>query len=774
MTVREHEQRGTMDRIESLPTDHVRSIEAERTYVHGLYERLDELRAEKETQLAKVRKAGSVGTMQNATERDAFATMYEDRLAQLNAVEDRLVFGRLDFDPKDDGATPDPRYIGRIGLTSEDQTRLMVDWRAPESSAFYQATAFERRNVRRRRHLILKGRDVIGVEDDVLDSSLLADGESLQGGGALLAAVSQRRTGRMADIVATIQSEQDRIIRSPQQGVLVVQGGPGTGKTAVALHRAAYLLYEHRERLKSAGVLLVGPSASFMTYIERVLPSLGETGVVMASVGRLMPGIKAIPEKDRLTARVKGRLEMVDFVANAVAERQRTFPSARFVKVEGTTLKISPKLVKRARDKARATGKPHNQARETFVKIMVRELADQLKDKLEKSSGGGNNVDRSYLTEDVRASRDVRIALNLCWMPLTPEKLLSDIYANPERLAWAAPFLKKKERAALYRERGSAWTEADVPLLDEAAELLGEYDSSNGRQKANQESDDARDLANAEQALRNVDAMLAEYGIDGVLSAEELAAFNQVSETSFTAAERASMDRTWAYGHVVVDEAQELSPMQWRLLMRRCPMKSFTIVGDIAQASSASASKSWSQALEPFVEDRFRLEELTVNYRTPKQIAKSATRMARAAGLSVSAPEAVRKGDWPPIITRASEGELMATLREALPVEVELAEGGMVAIIAPQQLLRETRTVAAELFGARVGTGSGALDQDIVVTSTSDAKGLEYDIVIILEPAAIVEESGGSVGSLYVAMTRPTQRLRILAEQEIPAGIVKE
>ena len=205
-----------MDRTENLPTDHVRSIEAERSYVHGLYERLDELRAEKADQLAKVRKAGAVGTMQNATERDAFATMYEDRLAQLNAVEDRLVFGRLDFDIKDDGAAPDPRYIGRIGLTSEDQTRLMVDWRAPEASAFYQATAFDRRGVRRRRHLILKQRDVIGVEDDVLDTSLLADGEVLQGGGALLAAVTQRRTGRMADIVATIQAEQDRIIRSPQ------------------------------------------------------------------------------------------------------------------------------------------------------------------------------------------------------------------------------------------------------------------------------------------------------------------------------------------------------------------------------------------------------------------------------------------------------------------------------------------------------------------------------------------------------------------------------
>ena len=260
----------------------------ERDYVAGLYARLEELRAEKRTQLAQVRRAGAVGTMQNVSERDAFAALYEDRLAQLDAVDDRLVFGRLDLD------SGEAQYIGRIGLTTDDLQRLMVDWRAPEAGHFYQATAFDRQGVRRRRHLILQGREVKAIEDDVLDADMLADNASLQGEGALLAALDSKRTGRMSDIVGTIQSEQDRIIRSSISGALVVQGGPGTGKTAVALHRAAYLLYTHRERLKTAGVLLVGPSSSFMKYIERVLPSLGETGVVMASVGRLMPGINAV------------------------------------------------------------------------------------------------------------------------------------------------------------------------------------------------------------------------------------------------------------------------------------------------------------------------------------------------------------------------------------------------------------------------------------------------------------------------------------------------
>lgn len=239
----------------------------ERSYVDGLYGRLDELRAEKVEQLAEVRQAKSMGTHQNRSERDAFATLYENRLAQLNAVDDRLVFGRLDLD---DGQA---RYIGRIGLLSQDLRQLLIDWRAPEAGTFYQATAFERMGVRRRRHLLLKGRTVKAIEDDVLDHTMLVHGEHVQGEGALLAALNSKRTGRMSDIVGTIQAEQDRIIRSPLSGALVVQGGPGTGKTAVALHRAAYLLYTHRERLQSSGVLLVGPSNAFMKYIERVLPS---------------------------------------------------------------------------------------------------------------------------------------------------------------------------------------------------------------------------------------------------------------------------------------------------------------------------------------------------------------------------------------------------------------------------------------------------------------------------------------------------------------------
>jgi DNA helicase IV len=740
-------------------------LENEREYVAGLYRRLDELRAEKQEQLAKVRRGGAVGSMQNMSERDAFASMYEDRLAQLNAVDDRLVFGRLDLD------SGEARYIGRIGLSTADLQRLMVDWRAPEAAAFYQATAFDRLGVRRRRHLILNGRQVRGVEDDVLDTSMLADSGSLQGEGALLAALNSKRTGQMSDIVGTIQAEQDRNIRAPMPGMLVVQGGPGTGKTAVALHRAAYLLYTHRERLKSAGVLLVGPSNSFMNYIERVLPSLGETGVVMATLGKLMPGINAVPERNPATAEVKGRLAMADVVARAVANRQRVLAEARRLNVEGTILMLTPRQVARARDKARATGKPHNEARATFVKVLLRELTDQLMDTLEKSSGAGNTTDRSYLAEDVRSSRDVRVALNLCWMPLTPEKLVGELLSRPDHLAAAAPGFTEAERALLLRDAQAPWTEADVPLLDEAAELLGELDASAGRDKAHQDQQRARDVANAEQSLTNVDQMLREAGIDGLVSAEDLADHNRGQATRLTAAERAATDRTWAFGQIVVDEAQELSAMQWRLLIRRCPLKSFTVVGDIAQTSAAAGARSWQQALEPFAQDRWRLEELTVNYRTPAQIAEAAVRMAVAAGLMVSAPKAVRDGQWAPVVDRVDDGALVPHLLQVLPQELDAVDGGLLAVIAAEHRVAEVRAAVAQQYGERVGSGAGGMGQDISVLGPKEAKGLEFDGVVLLEPGELLAGLGGKVGDLYVAMTRPTQRLRLIAAGDIPAGI---
>ncbi|RKW70868.1 HelD family protein [Galactobacter caseinivorans] len=750
-------------------------LEHEREYVHHLYGRLDALRDQKRDQLERVRSTGAIGSRQNQSERDAFATLYEDRLAQLDAVEERLAFGRLDLDQ--DHAQEPSRYIGRIGLTEDDQTRLLVDWRAPEAAAFYQATAFDRRGVSLRRHLTLKRRDVVSIEDDVLDPErALAEGSG-QGDGALLAALNARRTGRMGDIVATIQAEQDRIIRAPLPGVLVVQGGPGTGKTAVALHRAAFLLYEQRERLRRAGVLVVGPSDAFLRYIDRVLPSLGETGVVMSSLGRLWPGLDAAPEQERHTARVKGSLRMAEAIKAAVAQRQRVPAGPRTVVVEGTKLVLTPQQVRRARDRARQTHKPYNEARETFVKILVRELADQLQAALEASSGGGNDADRSYLAEDVRTSGDVRVALNLCWMPMTPQRLLEGIFSDERILQAVTKGWSEKDRAALRREPGHAWTESDVPLLDEAADLLGQLDPTAGRAAAELEAQRKRDLENAEQAVRNVHAQLSEEGIEGFIDAESLAGYNEVGIGRATAAEAAAEDRTWTYGHVVVDEAQELSPMQWRLLMRRCPIKSFTVVGDMAQADAPAASSSWAQALEPFVEDRFTLAELTVNYRTPRQVVELAERVASDAGLRFSRGQAVRDAELETaLMTVPDAAGLGSAVMDQVALSLAQVPGGLCAVVTAAQDVDALRAAAQERFAGRVGEGAGdaASGRDVLVLSATEAKGLEFDAVVVADPGAVVRESDGVVGNLYVALTRTTQRLAVVSVgQDAPAALLQ-
>ncbi|MCC0767197.1 HelD family protein [Micrococcus luteus] len=746
-------------------------LDLERGRVAERYARLDALREEKERQLAAVRRTGPQGSLQNHSERDAFASLYEDRLAQLYAVDDRLVFGRLDLDAEREGGADEQRYIGRIGLTTEDHERLLVDWRAAEAGAFYQATAAHRGRVRRRRHLMLRGREVRDLEDDILDPTLLGeDGVRADAQGALLAAVTARRTGRMGDIVATIQAEQDEVIRAPLPGAVVVQGGPGTGKTAVALHRAAYLLYTHRERLARSGVLIVGPSTAFMRYIERVLPSLGETGVVMSSLGTLVPGVRAVPEPDLDAAAVKGRLDMVDAVAHAVAQRQRLLVEPRRLMIDGTAVKLKPAMVRRARDKARATRKPHNEARVTFVKILVRELAEKLRKKLEKSSG--TPVQRDLLLEDVRTSRDVRIALNLCWMPLTPEKLIGDLLTREDLLRAAAPWLSDAEVGALLRPADAPWTEADVPLLDEAAELLGRLDTpGRGGESAAQHE---RNLENARASLENMHQTLADLGVDGVVDAEQLAAANEARGVRRTTAETAAHDRTWTYGHVVVDEAQELSPMQWRLLARRCPMKSFTIVGDIAQSSRRDAAGSWASVLAPEFGDRWRLEELTVNYRSPARVMRWAAQVARAAGLEVSHPRAVREGDHRPRLVTEPGGDVAALALDAVEAERDRVPEALTAVIAPAERTGELLTALRERWGEAAVDTAPLPGVEIVVATPWETKGLEFDTVVLVSPERIVADARGVVGDLYVAMTRATQSLSVVAGTDaaaLPAGL---
>ena len=746
-----------------------RELQREQQYVATLYARLDALQREAEQQLDAVRLLDVGGNHQGRSERDTFARIYEDRILQLREVDERLAFGRLELEPQAAGGADDGtdgsvfRYIGRIGLRDEDLQPLLLDWRVPQASAFYQATAATPLGARARRHLLSKGRSIIRIEDEIFDAELLESATSeLQGEGALLAALTAQRTGRMSDIVATIQGEQDRIIRSDLRGVLVVQGGPGTGKTAVALHRAAYLLYSHRDRLRNSGVLIVGPSRSFLQYIEAVLPSLGETGVVLASVGQLYPDVEATREDAPATAAIKGRESMAGLVARAVRSRQRVPSAPQDLEVNGDRLTLDPRLIATAIGRARESNKTHNEARVVFVKNALNALSRQWLTQLQDAGNSMDDTDLSMLREDLRAAEDVRVALNTAWLPLTPQKLLQDLYARPQWLAELTPGWTETDRALLQRDREAEFTIADIPLLDEAAEHLGEYSVADAAQKREAKQQRKRDIENAEHAIENM-------RVGGLVNAKDLADnFAELGDRS-TTAEKAAADRTWTYGHVVVDEAQELSPMQWRLLLRRGPQRSFTIVGDIAQAASAAAASNWKDALAPLFadspeSDRWRLEELTVNYRTPSQIAAAAESMAIANGLHVTKSRSVRSSEWP--IT------VVADAVEAVRIDrAPDGAGGTLAVIVLEPGIRELTDRLVAEFGDAVGLGAVGLTRDIAVITPQEAKGLEFDSVVVVDPAAILAASERGAGALYVAMTRATQRLTLVADGELPAGI---
>lgn len=722
-------------------------LSREQRYVGRLYDRLDALRHESSAQLERIRAGGATGSHQARSERDAMAALFEERLRQLRDVDDRLAFGRLTTEGGDQ------RYIGRIGLRDHDQQPLLLDWRAPQSSAFYQATPATPLGVRVRRHLTTRGRAVTAVEDEVFDPGNVPENVTLTGESALLAALSAQRTGRMHDIVGTIQAEQDRIIRSELRGVLVVQGGPGTGKTAVALHRAAYLLYAHKERLARSGVLIVGPSRSFLHYIEQVLPSLGESGVVLRTVGQLYPGAEAIAVEHPAAAALKGRLHMAEVLRRAVQARQTAPEQATTVRIGNEALVVPPELVLRALRRAQQSRRPHNVARVTFVRDALAALTAALADQVSSRGGTIDDDDRRMLREDLRTAHDVKVLLNSAWLPLTPQKLLADLYSRPAYLASVTPGWSETDRSLLARERGAPFTVSDVPLLDEAAELLGEADVAADANRQAREAERERDLENARAAITNM-------GVEGQVSAETIADSFADEAATLTTAERAASDRTWTYGHIVVDEAQELTPMQWRLLRRRAPLRSFTVVGDLAQTSLARPPKSWQQALGGLTDD-FRLERLSVNYRTPRQIAELAEATARRLALPVTPSRSVRDAGWP-IEARTDldlDGAVDDAVRSAVLADRRIDADGTVAVIVPQSRLQPVARALGDI-GERIGAGDTGLSARVTVLTARAAKGLEFDAVVVLDQAAIAASDGA--GSLYVALTRPTQRLYLL------------
>ncbi|QFZ24319.1 HelD family protein [Saccharothrix syringae] len=674
----------------------------------------------------------------------AAAAVWRAELVRLDAVEEGLCFGRLDLR---DGRRV---HIGRLSLFREGQDDpLLLDWRAPAARPFYTATAVVPEGVWRRRHITTRGRVVVALDDELLDLDHTGDhfgGDTLVGEAALLAAVTAGRTGRMRDVVATLQTEQDRIVRDGYRGVLVVEGGPGTGKTVVALHRVAHLLYAH-PHLRTRGVLVVGPSRLFLEHIGRVLPGLGEGGVVTSTVVDLLPGVRVGRVDPPATAERKGRADLAGLLAAAVRDRVRVPDEPVEVEFERLVLRLDPATCRRAVRAARATGLPHEQAGLVFQREVVDALARQFADCLEavtrtdtgEAIDGGSpdgrlgeadlralaaagvvlgpddldaprdlldEVDLAGLRNSLLADPGVRAALDALWPPLTPERVVADLLAGPA--AGDAPLLDGHgapgtgDWSTADWSTGdwstgdwstADWSTADVPLLDEAAALLG------------------------------------------------------------TGAPP-------TFGHVVVDEAQELSAMAWRMLARRCPAKWMTVVGDLAQTGDPAGASSWARVLEPHVGDRWRQTRLTVNYRAPAEVVEATADLLAAHHPGTPPPRSVRSTGQPPWRLRTTRAALPRTVARLVAEHVDGRPAadhvdGRLAVVVPRRHL-------AALAGV---VPPGCL-------STPDqVKGLEFDSVLVVDPAAILADSPLGHNDLYVAMTRTTRELGIVHPGPPPAEV---
>ena len=741
-------------------------LHEEQQAVDRAYGRLDDLRAEMWQRLDTVRAAGSHGSPTQRSERDSFATMYENRLTQLRSVEDRLVFGRLD------AKNGDRHYIGRIGLSSPDHEPILTDWRAEAARPFYEATPSNHGDIVMRRHITLSFREVVGVEDEVLDvhSDQVGQASSagtLTGEGALLASLSSRRTGKMTDIVATIQAEQDRIIRSDMNRAVVVQGGPGTGKTAVALHRAAYLLYTHRRTLERSGVLVVGPSSAFLHYIDQVLPSLGETGVVSRTISDLIPGITATAVDSPYAAKLKGDRRMTSVVANAIAARVRVPAALPTVTISGIQVPMLATDIEQAQADAKRTRQPHNKARETFIRSMLTSMQNRYAEQLDYTP---DQAELNRAMSLLRMNEQVRKTLNLCWLPMTAPWLIDQLFAHPERLKSLAGWLTDNDIAALARPKGSPLTRSDIPLLDEAMDMLGPDPKAVARQSAA----DARRAAEEQYAKDT----LAATGLGGGIVSSQMLLDQMNGDDAELTAQRAAADREWTYGHIVVDEAQELTDMDWRMLIRRCPSRSFTIVGDVAQTSALGGTRRWSKSMNRlFGESHWDLNELTINYRNPQEVSELASRFAEEEGLYISTVNAVRT--IPDSVSRNVVPDMSSLLETTAEQAAQLAEQfvsadgtGRIAVICPDNLIAPVRDAVRRKLAVILDPAEYARlieqpewDEQISVCGTETVKGLEFDAVVVVEPGHIEDDAPSrlvAASDLYVAMTRPTQKLVIV------------
>lgn len=710
-------------------SQHHPDLAAEQAYIDRAYECLERSRTDA-WRIRTLNEADTGGTFQARYERNAFDEQLLLRLTQLDLGDAALVFGRIDRFGEADGEI-ESFHIGRLAVADEHREPVVVDWRAPVSEPFYRATGREAMGLARRRHFAVNGRTLLGIEDELFGEGHLGVGHDeglgstvassveqtatgLRGYSTLLTALARGRTGQLGDIVATIQAEQDQIIRSGHNGVLVVQGGPGTGKTVVALHRAAYLLYTFRFPLEDQGVLVIGPNRVFLRYIEQVLPSLGEAGVEQVVLADLVPGHRIGVVDNNAAKRVKGDIRMVKVIAKAVHDRQRPVRDDVEIPFGAGFMRLrageSARIVRDARRRFRRHNAAHRWIETEVISAMI-------------ASSRNPDAGVETLRDALRDIPEFRATLTRMWPLLTPAELLHDLFGSGALVRSASEQeFDATEYVLLERKRSAQgvdilWSDSDVALLDEALALLGPRPRKSGK-------------------------------ID---EADEMRVF----------------------GHIVIDEVQDLTPMQLRMASRRSLSGAMTVVGDLAQATGPFAPDDWSALLQYLPNKREQeVIGLSVGYRIPAQIMALADKVMIEAAPSLRAPKSVREGDFgPDIVAVRSNDDLLSVVVEQAKILLTVVGEGNVAIVCPDEMTDAIDT-ALTAAGVKHGRANNtALDSRLTVVPVSVVKGLELDGVLVVEPARIVASQVHGLRALYVALTRSTQRLTVVHHEPLPASM---
>lgn len=729
-----------------------KEIGVEQEHLDRVYRRLEEKIHEAEFLMNDAAQRGQVGTPGALAERDAQVFRAGIHLNRLNNEFEDFLFGRIDLllgkdgkkgpdgaytavEPAEGAVRPDNTadiaetlHIGRIGVLDSEYAPLVIDWRAPAAAPFYRSTPVDPGRVVRRRVIRSKGRRVLGVEDDLMRPELTAtlDGGALPviGDGALMAALGQARSHTMRDIVASIQAEQDLVIRAPAASVTYVEGGPGTGKTAVALHRAAYLLYQDRRRY-AGGILIVSPTPLLVAYTEGVLPSLGEEGqVAIRAIGSLVDGAEATLYDSPAVARAKGSYRMLKVLRKAArgALESSEAPTRLRVVAFGRRIELEASDLDRVRHNALGGTAPVNLLRPRARKLLLDAL-------WARSGAAGRHTDpelaaelRSSFDEDITSEDDFIAFLDAWWPELTPRGVLTAM-ADERRLGrWARRILNPGEVRRVARSlKRDGLSVHDVAVLDELQAILG--------------------LPSRPRKKREYDPLDQLTGLEELMPVRE--------ETQRERAERLAQERT-EYAHVIVDEAQDLTPMQWRMVGRRGRHATWTVVGDPAQSSWSDpdeASEARDEALGTRPRRRFTL---TVNYRNPAEIAELAAKVLALAMPGSESPRAVRSTGVEPRFVTAARDTLARTVRAEAARLLDLVDGTVGVVVAMNRREEAARWLAG-------------LGDRVVALGSLEAKGLEYDATVVVSPAEIADESPAGLRVLYVALTRATQQLTLVS-----------